>query len=148
MILWQRGDVWWVCNKLKAQYILFGKVYGYKTWKVSGLWWGKGTKPKKKNSFRRCMIAKIFRMLTHGEATPIINMYNSDHVITRSYVSNWKLNISFSTASIAPELAGRWLMVTGSHPWSHVTIWLWSLVMLNLYKNDTTIDKHDTNFIN
>ena len=31
MILWQRDDVW-ICGKLKAQYILFGKAYGYKTW--------------------------------------------------------------------------------------------------------------------
>ena len=34
------------------------------------------------------MIAKSYRMLTHGEVTPIINMHDSDHVITRSYVSN------------------------------------------------------------
>ena len=38
-----------------------------------------------------------------------------------------KTNISSSTRSIPPELAGRWLMVTASHPWSHMTFWLCSL---------------------
>ena len=53
----------------------------------------KEPKPKKANisSFRRCRITKICRVLTYGEMKPIINSSDSDHVITRSYVSNWKL---------------------------------------------------------
>ena len=50
------------------------------------------------------------RVLTNGEAKPIMKLQESDHVITRGHVSNWKLNISFSTRSIPPHLAGWWGM--------------------------------------
>ena len=61
---------------------------------------------------------KLCRGLTYGEAKPIMKSHNFDDVITKDRVSNWKFNISSSTKSIPPDLAGRWLMVTGSHPWA------------------------------
>ena len=42
MITWQCGDVW-LRGELKAQYILYGKVYDHKTWQVEDLLSGKGT---------------------------------------------------------------------------------------------------------
>ena len=143
MILWQRGDVW-LCVKLKVQYIFFGKIYGCKTWKVRS--YDEAKKPKKSHarlsswshevkwqtiyisSFRRRMITKFGRELTYGKVKPKMNTHDSDHVITRGHVLNWKLIIFSSLGPVRPDLAGSWLMVTGSQPWSHMILWLCSIV--------------------
>ena len=66
------------------------------------------------------MATKLCWVLTYGEAKPIKNLHESDHMITRGHVSNWKLNISSSTGPIPPHLAGWWGM----------TFWPCSLVRL------------------
>ena len=37
------------------------------------------------------MGTKICKVLTYGEAKPIMGLHGSDHAITRSHVSNWIL---------------------------------------------------------
>ena len=54
------------------------------------------------------MAIKLCRILMHGEAKPLMKSNISDHVITKSHVANWKLNISSSTRPIPPDLAGWW----------------------------------------
>ena len=64
------------------------------------------------------MATKLFRVLTYGQAKPIMKLHESDHVIKRDHVSNWKLNKSSSTRPIPPHLVGCWRM----------TLWPCSLV--------------------
>ena len=40
------------------------------------------------SSFRRRMITKFGRELTHGKVKPKMNTHDSDHVITRGHVLN------------------------------------------------------------
>ena len=94
MFLWQPGHMW-SFRKLKTDNRFLQITYGYR---------------------------KLCRGLTYGEAKPIMKSHNFDDVTTKDRVSNWKFNISSSTKSIPPDLAGRWLMVTGSHPWSHMSL--------------------------
>ena len=49
---------------------------------------------------------------------------------TRVHVSNWKHNTSSSPLLWPPNMAGWWLMVTQSHPYSLMTLWLRSRGML------------------
>ena len=46
------------------------------------------------------MATKLFRVLTYGQAKPIMKLHESDHVIKRDHVSNWKLNKSSSARPI------------------------------------------------
>ena len=65
---------------------------------------------------------KLCNGLTYGEAKPIMKWHNSDHIIIRDHVPNWKSDISSSTKSALPELAGRWRMVAESHSWSYMPL--------------------------
>ena len=70
------------------------------------------------SSSRRFMATKRYRVLTYGEAKPIMKLHESNHVIARGHMLSRKLNISSSTRPISPHLAGWWGM----------TLWLCSLV--------------------
>ena len=60
------------------------------TWQIKSLMtYGKVNAPIKSHVL---MTTKLFRVLTYGEAKPIIKLHKSDHVITRGHVSDWKLN--------------------------------------------------------
>ena len=108
MILWQRDDVS-ICDKLRAQYIPLGKVY--KTWKVSDLWWGKETNTK----IRTTLITWSQEVTCQIEnlISPFLQVYT--------------IRLYLYYIPITPKFAGRWLMVTGIHPWSHMTLWLCNL---------------------
>ena len=69
------------------------------------------------SSFRKLMATRFCRVLTYGETKPM-NKQQSDHVITRGHVSNWKLNIFSSSRPIPADLAG----------WLSMTLWPCSLV--------------------
>ena len=89
---------------------------GHKTWQVGGLW---------PPNFQG---ADVWWGKTH---TKVAWLSSRDHKMSRV---NGILNISSSTKSVPPDLAGWWRMVTGSLPWSNVTLWLWILVRLEKYK--------------
>ena len=74
---------------------------------------------------RRRLVNKLWRFLMYGEAKPIMKSQDSDQVITKGHVSNWKPNISSSSSPIPPDLAGWWHMATESHPRSHMTLWIY-----------------------
>ena len=69
------------------------------------------------------MATKRFRIQMYGDAKSVMKSRDPDHIITRGYVSYWKLNISFSIRLITPNLAEWGHMVARSHPWSHMTLW-------------------------
>ena len=57
-----------------------------------------------------------------------------DSLITGSQeITRWTENIIATVLQglWAPNLAGWWLMVTGSHPWGHMTTWLRTLARLH-----------------
>ena len=49
---------------------------------------------------------KLCNRLTYGEAKPIMKRHNSDHVIIRDNVPNWKSDISSSTKSVLQNWQG------------------------------------------
>ena len=123
MILWQSGDVR-SRDKSKVQHILFGKTYGYETWQIDDLWWGK--RIHQSHVLLTTWLRKVTwqtkneiflppedlwphcSVLTYGEVKSIMKLHKSDRLITRGHVSNWKLNISSSTRPIPPHLTGWW----------------------------------------
>ena len=98
MSLWPTGHMR-SRDKAKTKYFFHQKMYGHQT--------------------------------LHGaeyvEMKPVVKLHDSDQVITRRRMSNWKLKISSSTKPIPPDLTGWRRMVTGSHPWSHTSLWLCGL---------------------
>ena len=85
-------------------------------------------KTKILSSSGRYMTTKPWRVLTYGKTKPIVKLHGSDNMIARGHVSDRKLNISSSRRPIPAYLAGCWSMVTGSHPWSHMALWLCKLI--------------------
>ena len=86
-------------------------------------------KLRKRNisSSRRRMAIELCRVLTYAEAKPIMKLNDSDHMIKSGHLSHWKLNISSSARFVHPDLVGWWRMMTGSHSWGHMTLWIRSL---------------------
>ena len=84
-------------------------------------------KLKTKYFFRRRVASKLCRVMTCGEEKPIMKSHGSDHVITRGHVSICKTNVLFYKAYTTR--VGR-VLTNGdrSHPWSHMTLWLRSLL--------------------
>ena len=99
MTLWPRGYVR-SHDKRKATYFFLRKTYSHQTLQGADM----------------C-----------GEAKPTEVAWLFDHMIKRGRVSNWNHNVSSFSFLWPPDLTEWWLMVTGIHPWSHMTPWIRSL---------------------